>query len=81
MSIQYELPTELLLKIFFNDGRQLPKFLGNIKMRYTNLNSHIIFVTFTRTLHFFSTNTIYHIQNCGTKYCSPIFSLFINFIL
>ena len=47
MSMQHELPIELLLKIFSNVGRQSPKFLGNIKMRYTNLNSHLIFVTFT----------------------------------
>ena len=47
MSMQYELPIELLLEIFFNVGRQLPKFLGNIKMRYTNLNLHIILFTFT----------------------------------
>ena len=45
--MQRELPKELLLEIFSNIGRQLPKFLGNIKMRYTNLNSHLMFVTFT----------------------------------
>ena len=47
MSIQHELPIELLLEIFSNVGRQSPKFLGNIKMRYTILNSQLMFVTFT----------------------------------
>ena len=47
MSMQHELPTKLLLEIFSNVGRQSPKFLSNIKIRYTNLNSHLMFVTFT----------------------------------
>ena len=45
--MQHELPTKLLLEIFSNVGRQSPKFLGNIKIKYTNLNSHLMFVTFT----------------------------------
>ena len=81
MSMKHELPTKLLLEIFSNVGRQSPKFLSNIKIRYTNLNSHLMFVTFTWPPHFSLLTTIYHVQNCGTKYCSPIFSLFTKFIL
>ena len=51
MSIQYELLIELLVKIFSNVGRQSPKFLADVKTRYTYLNSQLIYVTFTSTLH------------------------------
>ena len=47
MSILHELPTKVLLEIFSNVGRQLPKILGNIKMRYRILNSQLMSVTFT----------------------------------
>ena len=47
MSMQHELPTELLHEIFSNVERPSPKFLGNIKIKYTNLNSNLMFVTFT----------------------------------